>query len=63
MHLFLAALATGFTIGNRVGIYQSAQKLEVKLNKPLSLQIDGEFGWTSDRFRFRVLPKVMKLKY
>ena len=62
-HVALAALATGFTVGNRFGSYQSGTELHVRLNKPLSLQIDGEFGWTSDWFAFRVLPGVLKLKY
>lgn len=62
-HIALAALATGFTIGNRVGHYQGGKELEVRLHNPRSLQIDGEFGWDSDRFTFSVLPGAMRLKY
>lgn len=59
----LAALLTGFTIGNRVGKYRCGEKLKVSLDEPLTLQIDGDLGWTSDRFNFRVLPGVLRLKH
>ncbi len=61
--LALMALTTGFTIGNRVGAYMRGKQLMARLDEPLTLQIDGELGWTSDRFAFKVLPAAMRLKY
>lgn len=58
----LTGLATGLTIGNRVGVYRSGERLRVRLERPLTMQVDGELGWTSDYFRFRVLPGVLRLK-
>ena len=58
----LTGLITGFTIGNRVGLYRSGERLRVRLEAPLTMQVDGELGWTSDRFAFRVLPGVLQLK-
>jgi diacylglycerol kinase family enzyme len=59
----LTALLTGFTIGNRVGDYRCGTDLTIHLDSPLTLQIDGEVGWASDRFAFTVLPGVMRLKH
>ena len=59
----LAGLITGFTVGNRAGQYRSGKHLAVQLDSPLILQVDGESGWTSDRFSFTVLPGAMQLKY
>ena len=59
----LTGLMTGFTIGNRVGDYRCGTDLTIHLDSPLTLQIDGEVGWTSDRFAFSVLPGVMRLKH
>jgi diacylglycerol kinase family enzyme len=59
----LTGLVTGFTIGNRAGEYRCGTDLTVRLDSPLTLQIDGEVGWTSDRFAFSVLPGVMRLKH
>ncbi|MFC1859651.1 diacylglycerol/lipid kinase family protein [Thermodesulfobacteriota bacterium] len=53
---------TAFSIGNRVGQYTTGYQLKVKLEKPLGLQIDGNKGWASDAFNFRVLPKALKIK-
>ena len=50
-----AALLTGFTIGNRSGRYRSGRRLTVHLDRPLTLQIDGDLGWSSDRFAFNAL--------
>jgi diacylglycerol kinase family enzyme len=61
--LALMALATGFTIGNRVGAYMRGKQLIVRLDDPLTLQMDGELGWTRDRFAFEVLPAAMRLKH
>jgi diacylglycerol kinase family enzyme len=58
-----AGLVTGFTIGNRVGQYRTGTEVSVSLDAPLSLQIDGEPGWTGDRFRFKLIPAALRLKY
>ena len=63
IHMALAALTTGFTIGNQIGHYACGNDLKVRLNQPLTLQIDGELGWSSDCFEFNVLPRAMRLKY
>jgi diacylglycerol kinase family enzyme len=54
---------TSFTIGNRVGQYLTGRQLAVKLERPVVLQVDGNIGWESDVFNFRVLPKALKIKY
>ncbi|WP_419658599.1 putative diacylglycerol kinase [Desulfosarcina variabilis str. Montpellier] len=59
----LMGLLTGFTIGNRAGEYRAGQHVSVRLDTPVTVQIDGELGWTSDRFGFRVLPGVLRLKH
>ncbi len=59
----LAGLATGFTVGNQVGEYRCGERLVVQLSAPLTIQVDGELGWTSDRFAFAVMPGALKLKY
>jgi diacylglycerol kinase (ATP) len=56
-------LITGFTIGNRAGEYLSGRRLTVSLDTPQPVQIDGELGWTSRRFVFRVMPRAMAIKY
>jgi diacylglycerol kinase family enzyme len=35
----------------------------IKLDAPLPLQIDGDTGWSADRFTFSVLPGAIRLKY
>ena len=59
----MAGLLTGFSIGNRAGEYHSAKRLAVNLDRPLTLQIDGDLGWTSDRFAFAVLPGILRLRH
>jgi diacylglycerol kinase family enzyme len=58
----LAGLVTGFTVGNRVGDYRCGKRLTARLTRPLTIQVDGELGWTSDRFAFAVLPRAFRLK-
>jgi diacylglycerol kinase (ATP) len=55
--------ATSFTVGNRIGRHMIGEELIVKLTKPLLLQTDGNTAWVSDRFRFKVLPKALKIKF
>lgn len=59
----LMGLVTGFTIGNRAGAYRAGQHVSVCLDTPVTVQIDGELGWTCDRFGFNVLPGVLRLKH
>lgn len=53
---------TAFTIGNRIGWYHAGQKLNVELQRPLTIQVNGNTGWKADGFRFTVLPKGLKIK-
>jgi diacylglycerol kinase family enzyme len=59
----LAGFVTGFTIGNRAGRYRKTRCIDVRLDRPLTLQVDGELGWKDDRFSFSVRPGVLRLKY
>jgi diacylglycerol kinase (ATP) len=58
----LYGLPAAFTIGNRSGHYKSGQKVELRLQSPLSLHIDGNRTWEADRFSFTILPKALKIK-
>ncbi len=62
--LFKTALGgvTAFAFENRVGQYLAGRRLAVNLERPLSLQIDGNEGWESDEFKFTVLPHGLKIK-
>ena len=62
--LFKCAIGvlTAFTIGNRIGKYCTGQKISVQLERPLILQIDGNYAWKSDVFSFTVMPNALKIK-
>ena len=62
--LFKCAIgvATSFSGGNRIGQYRTGHQLDVRLERPLSLQIDGKQAWEADAFTFTVLPKALKIK-
>jgi len=53
---------TAFTIGNRIGQYRTGRQLTVELERPLTMQIDGNEGWNADSFTFTVLPNALKIK-
>ena len=53
---------TAFTIGNRIGQYRTGRQLTVELERPLTMQIDGNEGWKADAFTFTVLPNALKIK-
>ena len=53
---------TAFTIGNRIGQYRTGRQLTVELERPLTMQIDGNEGWNADAFTFTVLPNALKIK-
>jgi diacylglycerol kinase family enzyme len=58
-----AGLFTSLTIGNRAGEYRCGKQVSVSLKAPLTLQIDGELGWTSERFDFHLIPGALNVKY
>jgi diacylglycerol kinase (ATP) len=58
----LCGALTAFTVGNRTGHHRRGEKVEVRLQRPLLLQTDGNRAWESDCFSFRVLPKSLKIK-
>ena len=59
---YLMGVASSFTIGNRIGKYCTGQKLNMKLDRSLPLQIDGNAEWDASEFRFTILPKALKIK-
>ena len=62
-HNMVVGVATSFTIGNRIGIYQAGTKASVRSERPLTLQIDGELGWAHNAFSFEVLPGILGMKH
>ena len=53
---------TAFTFGNRIGEYRRGNVLEVNLDRPLPLQVDGNAAWEDRRFVFRILPEALSIK-
>jgi diacylglycerol kinase family enzyme len=53
---------SAFTVGNRFGRFQVSTALKIRLNRPLSLQIDGDYGWEDYEFSFQVLRGALKIK-
>lgn len=51
-----------FTMGNRVGNYRPGRHVEVRLERPLALQIDGDSAWEASAFNFTVLPGALRIK-
>jgi len=62
LFMLLIGGVTAFTIGNRVGKYFTGQKVGVRLERPVELQIDGSCARESDLFNFAVLPEALKLQ-
>jgi diacylglycerol kinase family enzyme len=58
----LLGLITAFTVGNRIGRYQTCRHVRVTLDETRTLQTDGSTAWESDQFSFHVLPKAVKFK-
>ena len=58
----LGTILSAFTIGNRTGTFLQGRSVTIQLEKPLTLQTDGDPAWEADRFRFEVLPKALKIK-
>ena len=59
----VGGLFTGFTIGNRCGDYRRGKTAAVRSTSPLTLQVDGDAGWSADQFTFSVLEGAIRLKY
>ena len=51
-----------FTMGNRFGIYRPCRQVEVRLERPMALQIDGDSAWEASAFCFKVLPGALRIK-
>ena len=62
--LFMTLLGglAAFTVGNPLGRYRTGKALTVHLDRPLALQVDGNYGWEADSFSFSLLPGALKLK-
>jgi len=53
---------TSLTVGNRVGLYRTGDRVSVTLEKPLMMQADGDVAWEAKEFHFRVLPGALRMK-
>lgn len=58
----LGAVISGFVVGNKVGLHRTARELEVSLDEPAWLQVDGNLAWKASRFQFRVRPAAWTLR-
>lgn len=61
----LVSLAGGFTsltVGNRAGLYETAEEVAVVLEAPSFLQADGDVAWSAKEFHFRVAPGALRIK-
>ena len=58
----LGAVVSGFLVGNKAGLHRTARELEVSLDEPAWLQVDGNLAWEATRFRFRVLPSAWTIR-
>lgn len=56
------ACLTAFAGGNRIGRHLSGSNINLKLEQPLTLQIDGNMEWESNNFNFQILPGALKIK-
>ncbi len=53
---------SAFTIGNRIGQYHTGLQVTVNLDRPLTLQFNGNEGWDAKTFTFTTLSKALKIK-
>lgn len=53
---------TSLTVGNRVGLYRTAEQVSVVLERPLPMQTDGDVAWEAKEFHFKVLPGALRMK-
>ncbi|UCD30913.1 MAG: NAD(+)/NADH kinase [Desulfobacterales bacterium] len=56
------SVISAFTVGNRAGKYYTGLQIDVRLDRALTMQYDGNEGWQSERFTFTVLPRALKIK-
>jgi len=54
---------SAFTVGNRAGQYYTGQQVGVSLDRALPMQYNGNEGWRSKKFNFKVMPRSLKIKY
>ena len=54
--------AASFTTGNRVGRYLTGRRVGLELDRPQTLQTDGNLAWTSGSFSFTLLPGALRIK-
>jgi diacylglycerol kinase family enzyme len=59
---FLVGGATSLTVGNRAGSYQTGQRVSIALDRPFSMQADGDVAWEAKEFHFKVLPGALRMK-
>jgi diacylglycerol kinase (ATP) len=57
----LAGGAMSLTVGNRLGFYQTGERVSVALEKPLLMQTDGDVAWEAKEFHFKVLPGALRI--
>jgi diacylglycerol kinase (ATP) len=57
----LAGGAMSLTVGNRLGFYQTGERVSVVLEKPLLMQTDGDVAWEAKEFHFKVLPGALRI--
>jgi diacylglycerol kinase family enzyme len=53
---------TSLTLGNRAGLYQTAERVSVALEAPGIMQADGDVAWEAKEFHFKILPGALKMK-
>lgn len=53
---------TAFTVGNRIGRYQTGRRVSLDVDRPQGLQTDGSPAWTSRTFTFGLLPRALRIK-
>jgi diacylglycerol kinase family enzyme len=54
--------ATSLTVGNRVGFYQTGERVSVVLERTLLMQTDGDVAWEAKEFHFKILPGALRIK-
>ncbi len=59
---FVIGGLSAFTIGNRIGQYHTGLQVTVNLDRPLTLQFNGNEGWDAETFTFTTLSKALKIK-
>ena len=52
-----------YTVGNRIGKYWSCRQVAIESSRPVTLQTDGDLGWTGQTFTFTVLPEAVNIKF